>query len=86
MPKFRTVRRQRPVKGGRIPASTGLIQDAENAVRAEMRQWNVSRSFVIATCVKFALNIEEQEDYHVVATKESHGSVVYPGIFKGGRK
>lgn len=59
----RRVRSQRPVKGGRIPAYTGLIKDIERVIESEMRRYGVSRSFVIATALAHAFGIEEQEDY-----------------------
>lgn len=62
MPKQK-LRRQKPVKGGRIPAHTGLITEIELAIRREMARFGVSRSFVIATACAFAFGIDEQEDY-----------------------
>lgn len=58
-----SVRTQRPVRGGRIPVSTALIKDIEVVIRREMRRYNVSRSFVIATALAFTFGIEEQESY-----------------------
>jgi len=57
------VKRQRPVKGGRMQVSTALISDIERAVAREMVKYDCSRSFVIATALAFAFGIEEQEDY-----------------------
>lgn len=55
---------QTRVKGSkRIPMGTSVISPLERAVRAEMSRFKVSRSFVIATCVAYALNVNEQEDY-----------------------
>lgn len=56
-------RRQPRYVGGRQPVTSGFIPDLEKAVRREMRKFNVSRSFVIATCVAYALGVEEQPDY-----------------------
>jgi hypothetical protein len=58
------VRSQRPVRGGRRPAYTGMTQQIEKAVRDEMRMYKVSRSFVIANALAFTFKIEGQEDYH----------------------
>jgi hypothetical protein len=35
----RRVRNQRPVKGGRIPAYSGLIPDLEHIIEREMRRY-----------------------------------------------
>jgi hypothetical protein len=59
----RRVRNQRPVKGGRVPAYSGLIPDLEYIIEREMRRYNVSRSFVIATSLALFFGIEEQENY-----------------------
>jgi hypothetical protein len=57
------LRRQRPVKGGRKPASTGLISPLDRAIAREQQRFGVSRAFVIATAVAFALDVPAQEDY-----------------------
>ncbi len=47
----------------RLHVGSAFIPDLELAVEAEMRKYGVSRSFVIATAVAFALSIDEQPDY-----------------------
>ncbi len=59
----RKLRRQKAVKGGRIPVSAGLIKDIEMAIQSEMKRYNVSRSFVIAVALSHVFKIEEQEQY-----------------------
>lgn len=62
-------RRQKPVKGGRHPASTGLITDLERAIKREQERFGVSRAFVIATACAFALDVPEQENYRTPDAK-----------------
>ena len=64
--KFKKVLRQPPYNGGRTPVHSGFIPDLERAIEREMRRFNVTRSFVIATCCAYALGIEEQPDYHKI--------------------
>lgn len=59
----RKPRRQKPVQGGRVPVSAGLIRDIEMAIHDEMKRYNVSRSFVIAVALAHTFGIKEQEDY-----------------------
>lgn len=56
--------------GGRIPAHSGFIPELEKAVQREMRRFGVSRSFVIATCVAFAMGVEDQPDYRKLNVKQ----------------
>lgn len=64
-----TVRRQTPVKGGRIYHSAGFVNAVEIAINREIDRvqrthgWRVSRSFVIANCVGFSLNVKSIESY-----------------------
>jgi hypothetical protein len=58
--------RQPRYLGGRQPVNSAFIPDIEKAVEREMKRFNVSRSFVIATCVAFALGIDEQPDYRKI--------------------
>ena len=56
-------RRQRPIKGGRIPAYAGLIQAIEDCIERDMRRFNVCRSFVIATHLGHIYGVDDQEDF-----------------------
>jgi hypothetical protein len=47
----------------RTPMGTAVISPLEDAIASEMRRYGVSRSFVIATCVAYALGVDEQADY-----------------------
>jgi hypothetical protein len=63
------LRRQTPVKGGRYYHSAGFIEEVESAIereRAKVRRqfgYLVGRSFVIANCVAYALNVTMKERY-----------------------
>lgn len=56
-------KRQPPFKGGRVPAASAFHPKLEKAIRREMTTFNVSRSFVIATCCDFALETKLNEGY-----------------------
>lgn len=47
----------------RQPVSSAFMAELERAVRREMARFNVSRSFVIATAVAYALDVKEQPTY-----------------------
>lgn len=47
----------------RIPSHSGFLPRLRAAVEREASDWGVTPSFVVATCVSFALNVEEQPDY-----------------------
>lgn len=70
------MKRQKPVKGGRMRVSTALIHDIERAVAREMVKYDCSRSFVIATALAFAFNIEEQEDYRPKSPRLNRSKIV----------
>lgn len=55
--------RQPYYKGGRQPVGSAFIPELERAVNREMTRFQASRSFVIATCVAFALGVDDQADY-----------------------
>ena len=55
--------KRQPAHRNRKKVQSGFIPSLEAAVKREMRRFNVSRSFVIATCVAFTLRIEKQPDY-----------------------
>lgn len=42
----------------RLPANTSLAKLLEEAIRTEMAAYNVSRSWVIASCCAYALGVE----------------------------
>ena len=58
------VRRQPPVKGGRISGSHALLQDIEAEVERLAKIYNVSRSWVIATVLADAFRIKEQPSFY----------------------
>lgn len=58
-----TLRRQRPVKGGRDPLPACVIKDIKIEVERRARRFNVSKSFVIAVALAEAFGVEEQETY-----------------------
>ena len=63
-------RRQKRIEGGRKQVSSAFAKKIEAAVAAEMKRFNASRSFVIATAVAHALDVNEFEDYkELVALK-----------------
>lgn len=46
------------------------MQELERAVQAEMRRFNVSRSFVTATATAYALGVNEQPTYFVSKSRQ----------------
>lgn len=65
----RPMAQPRLVGVSRKPMGTSVIPDIERWIQQEMRIYNVSRAFVIATCVAFVAGIEEQPDYTKLGTK-----------------
>lgn len=58
--------RQPTIKGvTRRPVSSAFTPALDRAVAHEMRKYNVSRAFVLATCAAYALGVEDQPDYAV---------------------
>lgn len=57
------MRRQRPVKGGRLPLPACVLRAIAREVEARARQFNVSRSFVIAVALAEAFDVRDQEHY-----------------------
>jgi hypothetical protein len=57
---------QPPFKGGRQPVHSAFLPQVERAVEREMSRWGVSRAFVIATAVAYALGVKEQPDYRTL--------------------
>ena len=62
--KFKTIRRQKPVKGGRTPLPACVLHDISTHVERLARQHGVSKSFVIAVVLADAFGIEEQERFY----------------------
>jgi len=62
---LKKIRRQRPIKGGRIPLPSCVLDEIYSKVRQLAREYNCSRSFVIATILAEGLGIKKQEKYYV---------------------
>lgn len=60
-------------EGGRQHVGSAFIPDLERAVQKEMRIHGASRSFVIATCVAYALGVDEQVDYRKISAERKKG-------------
>ncbi len=58
-----TVRRQKPVQGGRERMHAGVIKQIDNAVAREAARYNVSKAFVISVILAKAFGIKDQETY-----------------------
>lgn len=53
------VRKQARIPGQRrLPANTALVKLLEEAIGTEMAAYNVSRSWVIASCCAYALGVD----------------------------
>ena len=58
-PQNRHARSQQRIPGERrLPANTALAKLLETAIQDEMAVYNVSRSWVIASCCAYALGVE----------------------------
>lgn len=56
--------KQPRVAGGRSArVSAGLAAAIERALEREVARWDVSKAFVTATALAFALGVSEQPDY-----------------------
>jgi hypothetical protein len=66
MSRFKTRRRQRPIKGGREYLSPAVLRETWTEVERLAARHNVSRSWVVATILADAFRIEEQEDFRKV--------------------
>lgn len=58
-----TIRRQRPVKGGRQPLPACVLKDISIEVERLAARFHVSKSFVIAVALADQFGVEEQERY-----------------------
>lgn len=61
MKRYRSQPRHRGVT--RQPIGTSVIDAIERQLEREMKRWNVSRSFVVATVLAYHFNVNEQDDY-----------------------
>ena len=59
--KWKVIRRQKPIKGGRESLPSCVIKEILRAVENEAMQYKVSKSFVIAVRLAKSYGIEEQE-------------------------
>lgn len=62
-------RRQRPIRGGRAPLPSCVLNTIHEAVDRDARKYGVSRSWVIAVILARAYRIEEQESYETPKPK-----------------
>lgn len=67
--RFRTIRRQRPVKGGRHPLPACVLKEIDAWVVREATRFGVSKSFVVATALAYVAGIKTQERYDVTKDK-----------------
>jgi hypothetical protein len=58
MALFKSIRRQRPVKGGRLKLSASSISAIHARVAADARKFGCSKNFVINTALGHALGID----------------------------
>ena len=61
--KWKIIRRQRPIKGGREQLPSCVISSIREAVENEAIQYGVSKSFVIAVRLAKSYGIDEQEKF-----------------------
>lgn len=54
------IRRQKPVKGGRIPLSPTVLHEIDQAVAQTARRFSCSKSFVIAVALAEFFGIEAE--------------------------
>lgn len=57
------MRRQHPVKGGRMKVGASVTRQIESAIRHTQRKFGISRSFVIAVGMAKFSHIREQENF-----------------------
>lgn len=69
------IRRQRPIKGGRLPLPATVLKDIEYEVEKEANRHRVSKSWVIATILAYHFGIDEQVSY-LPQPKAKHLKVV----------
>jgi hypothetical protein len=66
---MKTIRSQRPVKGGREKLSPTILKATAREVERQARKFGVSRSFVIAVALADQFGIDDQEQYVQSTTK-----------------
>lgn len=59
----KTIRRQKPIPGGRDYMSAALIGRIYDAVEREAARYGVAKSFVVAVRLAESYGIKEQEKY-----------------------
>jgi hypothetical protein len=69
------IRRQRPIRGGRLPLPSTVLKDIDHAVEKEANRHRVSKSWVIATILAYHFGIDEQISY-LPQPKAQHMKVV----------
>lgn len=57
------IRRQPPIKGGRMKLGAGVIREIEREVTRRAIKFHVSRSFVIAVALAQAFGVSGQAQY-----------------------
>jgi hypothetical protein len=58
-----TIRRQRPVKGGRHPLPSCVLHSIAREVEKRAARYRVSKSFVIAVALADVFGVADQEHY-----------------------
>ena len=65
----RSFHRQPPLKGGRDPLFSCVLPAIRTAAIRKAREYNVSPSWVVATILAEALDVEEQISYKTMRRK-----------------
>ena len=60
---------QPPHKGGRDPLFSCVLPEIRSKIISKAREFNVSPSWVVATILAKAVDVEEQIDYRTVRRK-----------------
>jgi hypothetical protein len=60
--KWKVIRRQRPIPGGRDALPSCVLKSIRRAVENEAMRLGVSKSFVVAVRLAKSYNITEQEE------------------------
>jgi hypothetical protein len=62
--RYRTIRRQRPIKGGRDPLPSCVIHEINQAVTREAHIHRVSKSWIVAVALADFFGIKTQETFY----------------------
>lgn len=62
MAKYKVMRRQKPIPGGREALPACVLKEIRRAVEKEAMRHGVSKSFVIAVALAKAFGIKDQEE------------------------